>query len=116
LHLELPSGGYNNHCTRNVMLGPNGTRLYVTVGSASNVGEYGMAEEDRRACILEVDLDGRDERVFASGLRNPVGLDWEPLTGSMWTAVNERDEPGDELVPDYVTSVRDGAFYGWPYA
>jgi glucose/arabinose dehydrogenase len=114
--LELPAGGYNNHWTRNVVLGPDGSRLYVTVGSASNVGEYGMAEEVRRACILEVDLDGQHERVYASGLRNPVGLDWEPRSGIMWTAVNERDELGDELVPDYMTSVRDGGFYGWPFA
>jgi glucose/arabinose dehydrogenase len=113
--IELPAGGYNNHWTRNVVLGPSGTRLYITVGSASNVGEYGMAEEHRRACILETDLDGGNERVFASGLRNPVGLDWEPVSGVMWTAVNERDELGDELVPDYMTSVRDGGFYGWPY-
>ncbi len=114
--LGLPAGGYNNHWTRNVVLGPDGSRLYVTVGSASNVGEYGMAEEVRRACILEVDLDGQHERVYASGLRNPVGLDWEPQSGIMWTAVNERDELGDELVPDYMTSVRAGGFYGWPYA
>jgi glucose/arabinose dehydrogenase len=114
--LELPAGGYNNHWTRNVVVGPGGTKLYVTVGSASNVGEYGMAEEERRAGILEIDPDGSHERIFASGLRNPVGLDWESVTGAMWTAVNERDELGDELVPDYMTSVQDGGFYGWPYA
>jgi glucose/arabinose dehydrogenase len=114
--LELPAGGYNNHWTRNVRVGPDGTKLYVTVGSASNVGEYGMDEEERRAAILEINLDGSGERIFASGLRNPVGLDWEPETGVMWTAVNERDELGDELVPDYLTSVREGGFYGWPYA
>ena len=114
--LELPAGGYNNHWTRNVVVGPGGTKLYVTVGSASNVGEYGEAEEERRAGILEIDPDGTHERIFAWGLRNPVGLDWEPVTGAMWTAVNERDELGDELVPDYMTSVRDGGFYGWPYA
>ena len=88
----------------------------MTVGSASNVGEFGMDEERRRACILEIDPDGRNERLYASGLRNPVGLDFEPETGAMWTAVNERDELGDELVPDYITSVREGGFYGWPYA
>jgi glucose/arabinose dehydrogenase len=114
--LDLPAGGYNNHWTRNVVLGPSGDKLYVTVGSASNVAEYGIEEEHRRACVLEIDLDGGSERLFASGLRNPVGLDWEPVTGMPWTAVNERDELGDELVPDYMTSVRDGGFYGWPYA
>ena len=114
--LDLPAGGYNNHWTRNVRVGPGGTKLYVTVGSASNVGEYGMDEEARRAAILEINPDGSGERIVASGLRNPVGLDWEPETGVMWTAVNERDELGDELVPDYLTSVQDGGFYGWPYA
>lgn len=114
--LELPAGGYNNHWTRNVVVGPGGQKLYVTVGSASNVGEYGEAEEERRASILEIDPDGTNERIFASGLRNPVGLDFEPVTGAMWTAVNERDELGDDLVPDYMTSVREGGFYGWPYA
>jgi glucose/arabinose dehydrogenase len=114
--LELPAGGYNNHWTRNVVVGRDGKKLYITVGSASNVGEYGEAEEVRRAAILEIDPDGAHERIFASGLRNPVGLDWEPVTGAMWTAVNERDELGDELVPDYMTTVQDGGFYGWPYA
>jgi glucose/arabinose dehydrogenase len=114
--LDLPAGGYNNHWTRNIAVGPGAKKLYVTVGSASNVGEYGMAEEERRAAILEIDPDGGRERIFASGLRNPVGLDWEPETGAMWTAVNERDDLGDELVPDYMTSVRQGGFYGWPYA
>lgn len=114
--LDLPAGGYNNHWTRNIVVGPGGKKLYVTVGSASNVGEYGMAEEERRACILKIDPDGSNERTYASGLRNPVGLDWEPSTGAMWTAVNERDELGDELVPDYMTSVRDDGFYGWPHA
>ncbi|HET6468546.1 MAG TPA: sorbosone dehydrogenase family protein [Geminicoccaceae bacterium] len=114
--LELPAGGYNNHWTRNIVVGPGGRKLYVTVGSASNVGEYGMDEEHRRACILEIDPDGSNERIYASGLRNPVGLDFEPETGVMWTAVNERDELGDELVPDYITSVEEGGFYGWPYA
>ena len=114
--LDLPAGGYNNHWTRNIRVGPDGTKLYVTVGSASNVAEYGIEEEERRAAILEINPDGSGERLFASGLRNPVGMDWEPETGAMWTAVNERDELGDELVPDYITSVRDGGFYGWPYA
>jgi glucose/arabinose dehydrogenase len=114
--LDLPAGGYNNHWTRNIVAGRDGRKLYVTVGSASNIGEYGMDEEHHRACILEIDPDGGNERLYASGLRNPVGLDFEPATGTMWTAVNERDELGDELVPDYVTSVQEGGFYGWPWA
>jgi glucose/arabinose dehydrogenase len=89
--------------------------LYVSVGSASNVAEHGTGEEILRACILETNPDGTELRVFASGLRNPVGMDWEPVTGELWTAVNERDELGDDLVPDYMTSVRDGGFYGWPW-
>ena len=112
--LYLPIGGYNNHWTRNVVA--NKDKLYLSVGSASNVGEKGMKEEVLRACVLEVNPDGTGLRVFAGGLRNPVGMDWEPRSGALWTAVNERDELGDELVPDYITSVKDGAFYGWPYA
>ena len=114
--LGLPAGGYNNHWTRNIVASPDGSRLYVTVGSASNAGEYGPAEEERRAAILEIAPDGSGERVYAGGLRNPNGLDFEPATGAMWAAVNERDELGDELVPDYITSVREGAFYGWPFS
>ncbi len=114
--VDLPAGGYNNHWTRNVIANAEGTKLYVSVGSGSNVGENGMEHEVRRAAILEVDPDGKGERLFASGLRNPVGMDWEPHGGALWTAVNERDELGDALVPDYITSVRDGGFYGWPYA
>jgi glucose/arabinose dehydrogenase len=114
--LHLPVGGYNNHWTRNVVANTDGTKLYVSVGSASNVGENGMKEEALRANVLEVNPDGTGLRVFAAGLRNPVGMDWEPATGALWTAVNERDELGDDLVPDYVTSVKDGAFYGWPYS
>jgi len=114
--LDLPAGGYNNHWTRNLLPGRDGKKLYVTVGSGSNVAEHGTANELLRANILEVNPDGTALRVFAGGLRNPVGLAWEPRTGALWTAVNERDELGDELVPDYVTSVKDGAFYGWPYA
>ena len=86
------------------------------MGSASNAGEYGLVEEERRAAILEIAPDGSGERVYAGGLRNPNGLDFEPATGAMWAAVNERDELGDELVPDYITSVREGAFYGWPFS
>jgi glucose/arabinose dehydrogenase len=115
--LELPAGGYNNHWTRNVVANADGTKLYLTVGSATNVDEERIDERDpRRAAILELAPDGRGMRVYASGLRNPLGLDWAPGTGSLWTVVNERDGLGDDLVPDYLTSVRDGAFYGWPYA
>lgn len=114
--VDLPAGGYNNHWTRNVIASPDGSKLYISVGSASNVGEHGMEEEKMRACILEVHPDGSGLRIFASGLRNPVGMDWEPETGELWTAVNERDGLGDNLVPDYITSVREGAFYGWPYS
>ncbi|MFD1185022.1 PQQ-dependent sugar dehydrogenase [Pontibacter rugosus] len=114
--LTLPAGGYNHHWTRNLIASPDGSKIYVSVGSASNVGEYGMDEEKRRANILEINPDGSGERIFASGLRNPVGMDWQPGTTTLWAAVNERDELGDELVPDYLTSVQEGAFYGWPYA
>lgn len=92
------------------------TKIYVSVGSASNVGEHGMDEEKRRACILEINPDGSGEKVFATGLRNPVGMDWNPKTGELWTAVNERDKLGDNLVPDYITSVKQGGFYGWPFS
>lgn len=114
--LELPAGGYNNHWTRNVIADAKGTRLYVSVGSASNAAEHGLAEEKRRANILEINPDGSGERVFAGGLRNPNGMDWEPSTGVLWTVVNERDLLGDDLVPDYLTSVKDGGFYGWPFS
>ncbi|MBP3956396.1 sorbosone dehydrogenase family protein [Gemmata sp. G18] len=114
--LHLPIGGYNNHWTRNIVASADGSKLYVTVGSASNVGENGMKEEALRANILEVNPDGTGLRVFAAGLRNPVGTAWEPSSKALWTAVNERDELGDELVPDYITSVKDGGFYGWPYS
>jgi glucose/arabinose dehydrogenase len=114
--LSLPAGGYNNHWTRNVVAKPDGRKLYVSVGSASNVGEHGMNEEVRRANILEINLDGSGEKVFASGLRNPNGMAWQPTTGALWTAVNERDGLGDDLVPDYITSVREDAFYGWPFS
>jgi glucose/arabinose dehydrogenase len=114
--LDLPAGGYNNHWTRNVLANKDSTKLYISVGSASNVAEHGTAEELLRANILECNLDGTALRVYASGLRNPVGMAWNPSTGELWTAVNERDELGDELVPDYITSVKDGGFYGWPFA
>ncbi|GAB3995326.1 sorbosone dehydrogenase family protein [Spirosoma daeguense] len=114
--LELPAGGYNNHWTRNLLAGPDGKKIYISVGSGSNVAENGIENELRRANILEINPDGTGERVFASGLRNPVGMGWQPTTKTLYTAVNERDELGDDLVPDYMTSVKEGAFYGWPYA
>lgn len=114
--VELPAGGYNNHWTRNLIANADGTKIYISVGSGSNVGENGMEHEVRRAAILEVNPDGSGERIFASGLRNPVGMDWAPGTDVLWTAVNERDGLGDELVPDYLTGVQEGGFYGWPYA
>ncbi|AKJ06185.1 glucose/arabinose dehydrogenase [Archangium gephyra] len=114
--LDLPAGGYNNHWTRNLLAHPDGTKLYVTVGSGSNVGEHGLDNEVRRANVLELNPDGSGERIFASGLRNPVGLGFAPGSRVLWTTVNERDELGDELVPDYLTHVEDGAFYGWPYS
>ena len=114
--LSLPAGGYNNHWTRNLITNADKSKIYVTVGSGSNVGENGMENEVRRANILEVNPDGTGEKVYASGLRNPVGVDWAPGTNMLWTAVNERDGLGDDLVPDYITSVKPGAFYGWPYA
>ncbi len=114
--LELPAGGYNNHWTRNILANEAGTKIYVSVGSGSNVGENGMEHEARRANILEINPDGSGERVYAGGLRNPVGMAWAPGTKVLWTAVNERDGLGDGLVPDYITGVKEGAFYGWPYA
>ncbi|WP_427875279.1 PQQ-dependent sugar dehydrogenase [Flavobacterium sp. MMS24-S5] len=114
--LELPAGGYNNHWTRNLLASPDGSKIYVSVGSGSNVGENGMDKEVRRAAILEINPDGTGEKIFASGLRNPVGMDWNPANKELWTAVNERDELGDDLVPDYITSVKRDGFYGWPYS
>jgi glucose/arabinose dehydrogenase len=114
--VALPAGPINHHWTKNLIASADGTRLYVTVGSNSNVGERGMEAETGRAAIWEVDLRNGEHRVFASGLRNPNGLAWEPATGALWTAVNERDEIGSDLVPDYMTSVHDGGFYGWPYS
>ena len=115
--LDLPAGGYNNHWTRNVVARPDGAKLYVSVGSATNVDEEGIdAKDERRAAILEINPDGTGMRVYASGLRNPNGMEWDPATNRLWTTVNERDELGDDLVPDYLTSVREGGFYGWPYA
>jgi glucose/arabinose dehydrogenase len=112
----LPAGTINHHWTKNVIASPDGRRLYVSVGSNSNAGENGIDEETERAAIFEVDPSTGAHRVFASGLRNPVGMAWEPETGALWVSVNERDELGSDLVPDYMTSVRDGAFYGWPFS
>ncbi|MBF9237017.1 sorbosone dehydrogenase family protein [Hymenobacter sp. BT683] len=114
--LGLPAGGYNNHWTRNLLANADGSKIYVSVGSGSNVQENGPENEVRRANILQINPDGSGEKIYAAGLRNPVGMDWAPGTNTLWTAVNERDELGDELVPDYLTSVREGGFYGWPYA
>lgn len=113
---DLPAGPINHHWTKNLMASRDGKRLYVTVGSNSNVGERGMDAEIERAAIWEVDIQSGAHRVFASGLRNPNGMAWEAQTGSLWTVVNERDELGNDLVPDYLTQVHDGAFYGWPYS
>ncbi len=114
--LELPAGGYNNHWTRNIIASRDGTKIYISVGSGSNVAERGHDNEIRRANILEINPDGSGERIYAAGLRNPVGMDWATSTNTLWTAVNERDHLGDELVPDYATSVKENGFYGWPYA
>ena len=114
--VDLPAGTLNHHWTKNVIASPDGSKLYVTVGSNSNVGENGMAAEEGRAAIWEVDAATGAHRVFASGLRNPNGMAWEPGSGALWTVVNERDEIGSDLVPDYLSSVREGGFYGWPYS
>jgi glucose/arabinose dehydrogenase len=112
---DLPAG-LNHHWTKNIIASPDGRKLYATVGSNSNVGENGMESEQGRAAIWEVDVATGAKRLYATGLRNPNGLAWVPGTGALWTVVNERDELGDDLVPDYLTSVQDGAFYGWPYS
>ncbi|WP_312773365.1 PQQ-dependent sugar dehydrogenase [Pseudomonas rhodesiae] len=114
--VELPGGPLNHHWTKNVIASPDGSKLYVSVGSNSNVGENGLEAEQGRAAIWEVDRASGQHRIFASGLRNPNGMAWEPQSGKLWTAVNERDEIGSDLVPDYITSVKDGAFYGWPFS
>jgi glucose/arabinose dehydrogenase len=114
--VDLPAGARNHHWTKNLIASPDGTKLYVTVGSNSNVAEHGMEIEAGRAAIWEVDRKTGAHRIVATGLRNPNGLGWEPQSGVLWTVVNERDELGSDLVPDYLTVVRDGAFYGWPYS
>ena len=112
---DLPAGA-NHHWTKNIIASLDGTKLYATVGSNSNIGDNGMESEEGRAAIWEVDLSSGAKRLFATGLRNPNGLGWEPHTKALWTVVNERDELGTDLVPDYLTSVQDGAFYGWPWS
>jgi glucose/arabinose dehydrogenase len=115
--VDLPGKGrFNHHWTKSLLASPDGRTLYVGVGSNSNVGENGLAVEAMRASILAVDLATRAVSVYATGLRNPVGMDWNPDTGALWTVVNERDELGDDLVPDYLTSVKPGAHYGWPWS
>ena len=114
--VDLPGGPLNHHWTKNVVASQDGSKLYVSVGSNSNVGENGLEAEQGRAAIWEVDRASGQHRIFASGLRNPNGMAWEPQSGKLWTAVNERDEIGRDLVPDYITSVKDGGFYGWPFS
>jgi glucose/arabinose dehydrogenase len=111
--IALPAEGYNNHWTRNLLFSGDGKKLYVSVGSGTNVD---VEPDPRRGTIGEYNADGTGQRLYGSGLRNPVGLAWNPATGELWTAVNERDLIGDDLVPDYVTSVKDGGFYGWPFS
>ena len=114
--VDLPGGPINHHWTKNLIASPPGDKLYATVGSNSNVAENGIPAEEKRAAILEIDRATGETRVFASGLRNPNGMDWQPQSGALWTVVNERDEIGHNLVPDYMTAVQDGGFYGWPYS
>ncbi len=114
--VELPAGPRNHHWTKNIIANADGSKLYATVGSNSNVAEFGMAEEVGRAAIWEIDVASGRHRIFASGLRNPNGMAWTGQGSTLWTVVNERDEIGSDLVPDYLTSVRDGGFYGWPYS
>ncbi|WP_043113832.1 PQQ-dependent sugar dehydrogenase [Solimonas soli] len=114
--VDLPAGPRNHHWTRNLIAAADGRKLYVTVGSNSNAAENGIEAEQGRAAVWEVDTTSGAHRIYASGLRNPNGLAWEPRTRTLWVVVNERDEIGSDLVPDYLTSLRDGGFYGWPYS
>lgn len=114
--LMLPAGGYNNHWTRNLRANKDGSKIFVSVGSGTNDAEHGLANEARRADILEINPDGTGERIYASGLRNPAGIDIDPHTNVLWASVNERDNLGDNLVPDYLTGVKENGFYGWPFA
>ena len=111
--VELTAGGYNQHWTRNILFSPDGTKMFVSIGSATNVS---VEADPKRAAISVYDPDGKNHRIYASGLRNPIGLAWNPKTGELWTAVNERDGLGDDLVPDYATSVKEDGFYGWPFS
>jgi glucose/arabinose dehydrogenase len=113
---DLPGGPINHHWTKNIIASPDGKKLYATVGSNSNAGENGLAVEEGRAAIWEVNIASGNKRLFATGIRNPNGMGWEPKTGVLWTVSNERDQLGDDLVPDFLTSVKDGAFYGWPWS
>jgi glucose/arabinose dehydrogenase len=113
---DLPAGPRNHHWTKNIIASHDGAHLYATVGSNSNVGENGLDQEVQRAAILKIDVQSGQSSVFASGLRNPNGMAWQPETHALWTVVNERDELGSDLVPDYLTSVQEGGFYGWPYS
>jgi glucose/arabinose dehydrogenase len=113
---DLPGWPIDHHWTKNVIASEDGKKLYVTVGSNSNVGENGIDKEEGRAAILEIDPATGNSRIFASGLRNPNGMGWQPQSQQLWTVVNERDELGNDLVPDYLTSVKDGGFYGWPFS
>jgi glucose/arabinose dehydrogenase len=115
-HVTALPSGYNHHWTKSMVASPDGKFLFVGIGSNSNVGENGMKMEEGRAAVWMIDAKSGAYRIFASGLRNPVGIDWNPWSGQLWTAVNERDELGNDLVPDYMTSVQDGGFYGWPYS
>ena len=114
--MDLPGGPINHHWTKNIIASPDGKFLYVTVGSNSNAGENGVAAEAGRAAIWQFERSSGKSRLYATGLRNPNGMGWQPQSGALWTSVNERDELGNDLVPDYMTSVTDGAFYGWPYS
>ncbi|MBL7719671.1 MAG: sorbosone dehydrogenase family protein [Flavipsychrobacter sp.] len=113
---DLRVSSKNQHWTRNIIANADNSKIYIAVGSSSNVAENGLEEEIERACIIEMNPDGSKKRIYAEGLRNPVGMDWAPGTQTLWTTVNERDGLGDDLVPDYLTSVKDGGFYGWPYS
>ncbi len=114
--VDLPAGPINHHWTKNVVASPDGKKLYASVGSNSNIAENGMDKEAGRAAIWEIDAATGAHREFATGIRNPNGMAWEPATKVLWTVSNERDELGGDLVPDYLTSVKDGAFYGWPWS
>lgn len=114
--IDLPGGTINHHWSKSLIANRDGSRLYIGVGSNSNVAENGIDKENERACVLEIDPVAGTKRVFASGLRNPMGMAWEPSTGKLWVSVNERDELGSDLVPDYMTALADGAFYGWPFS